>query len=623
MGMLYFLCSSLGAEPLVVSTKVTIEDQSGVEALDLAETSREALQNLSVEWWDVLPVMRQIETFPRFDEDIVESEAQRLLDWYIDHGWRDAVVSYTWYPYDEKVFFRAPFRKEGIQVVFQIFLGQEWQLQSLSLSGLEYKEFTLDSPISPILPTGWRRSYQQNVDADLKQQLGHLGFADPNIYWQSTLVDEKTIALQGGVEWGDVFTFGDLYIVDETGEPWDIVRVDWTGDVYDSARVELLTHRIEQLPSVAMVDMTPRIDDESHKVHLDYVAHRNTQRNVWGVGGFTTQATTWAFDGGVGWSVLNYQSPNLQFSGRHTAGYRTFPNGADFSHQGWGTAHTVETTWALFPNKGVHLLASGDGLSDLQMGFQERLLSGRVGFRWLPTEAMTVDLTSQWSQHHYRAVSSQEAIFARWFEYDQLETDVEAQSVDVHLRWFIPERTLIDWTVTPIGWINQQSFSRTHLRTEFHRTHQKWLWRNRFEFGLIRWDGQRINTLHNRFFLGGGHSLRGWSYNKVHPPGYTGEFFDVNVGGDKVLFASTELQYTLVQGYRVLTFFDVGRVWEYWDDPMTLQTLQPSVGVGFSIPTMVGDVAFMEAVGLHRDSDLLHDPNRWVFHCILVRNLGE
>ena len=89
------------------------------------------------------------------------------------------------------------------------------------------------------------------------------------------------------------------------------------------------------------------------------------------------------------------------------------------------------------------------------------------------------------------------------------------------------------------------------------------------------------------------------------------------------MFVSTELQYTLVSDYRVLTFLDVGRVWAKWDDPMPWYEWYPSTGVGVIIPTMLGDVAFTGAVGIHRDAELLHNPNRLVFHSILIRELGE
>ena len=117
--------------------------------------------------------------------------------------------------------------------------------------------------------------------------------------------------------------------------------------------------------------------------------------------------------------------------------------------------------------------------------------------------------------------------------------------------------------------------------------------------------------------------MRGWGYNKVHVPNYPGKYFDVNIGGEKAMFVSTELQYTLVSDYRVLTFLDVGRVWAKWDDPMPWYEWYPSTGAGIIVPTMLGDVAVTGAIGIYRDSELLHNPNRFVFHSVLVRELGE
>ena len=97
----------------------------------------------------------------------------------------------------------------------------------------------------------------------------------------------------------------------------------------------------------------------------------------------------------------------------------------------------------------------------------------------------------------------------------------------------------------------------------------------------------------------------------------------MNLGGDKSLFLSSEVQYTVYPGYKLLTFVDVGSVLSEWDDPMRLSSMYASTGVGVIIPTMAGDVAFTEAVRLNRDVHFEHAPNRWVFHCILVRELGE
>ena len=72
--------------------------------------------------------------------------------------------------------------------------------------------------------------------------------------------------------------------------------------------------------------------------------------------------------------------------------------------------------------------------------------------------------------------------------------------------------------VTPYGMINEVAFQRFHFNGEHHRQFDRWMWRNRAEIGVLRWAEEAPKTLHNRFFLGGGQSLRGWTYNKVHAP---------------------------------------------------------------------------------------------------------
>jgi len=610
-------------DPIVVNTKVKIVEDAGVEALYIAARSKEAFQYLQSDWWDVLPIMRQLEDFPVLDENLLSVEADNLLNWYIDHGWRDAVVSYTSTPYVGKPLFRGPRKYTSVVADFTVHLGTDWTLTSIELSGLQKDQESIEVVQNRTFPIAWDRQVQQDIEQDLRSQLGRLGYANPEVHWQSSIQGTTEILLAGHVEWGEPYTFGDIQIIDETGQPWELIRSNWSGTVYNLDKVDRMKHRIQELPSVASVTVKVVVDEERNLVDILYEATRNRKSSLKGLGGFTTQATTWAFDGGFGWELVSQTSPSLSLRGRHTLGYRTFPKGLDFSHQGWATNNLLESTWSLYPRSGVQLLTSGNALVDLQMGFQESVFSGEVGLRWIPNSIWTIDWTQEWTQHQYDNVQTQEALFHKWFGEGALLTDVHDVDVSIEARRHRSEKSFLQLKVVPWGQINGQTYQRAHLNVETHTVMDRWLWRNRLEVGALRWEDDSVKTLHNRFFLGGGQSLRGWSYNKVHPPGYTGEFFDVNVGGDKAVLMSTEVQYTLVSDWRLLTFVDVGRVWERWDDPMPLSQLQPSTGIGVVIPTMVGDVALTEAVGFYRDSDLLISPRRFVFHCILVRELGE
>ncbi len=623
--MLFFVSMvnpSVATPSVVVSTQVEIVDVTGVEWLHLAETSKESLKVYANDWWDTLPVLRQMEAFPVLSDLTLQREAERMLSWYIDQGWRDATVSYEWEPYQSKFFLRAPRDVEPVQAKFSILLGGEWTLTNVSINGLSQEGESLSLSKIPSMPCSWNRSVQEDISTELRRELGKRGFANPSIHWQSISSDDRQVELEAFVEWGQRYTFGAVEIVDDEGMPWDILRTSLTNKEYDTALLERLEYRVSQLPSVADVQVHTKLNEEEHTVSVIVKATRNTKRELNIVGGLTTQATTWAFDGGAQWAILNYRSPSVSLSGRHTIGYRLFPNQQDFSHRGWGTHHELEGAWAAFPRQGIQFLTRGEGLSDLQMGYQEQVLMGEFGLRWLPNQRWMVDVTQGWTTHQFSSVAGESAMFERWFGQVGLGMDVEAVDFSILSTWHIPDISFVQLRVTPFGMMNSVPYDRIHFQGEVHRQRDRWLWRNRAELGMLRWKENPVSTLHGRFFLGGGHSLRGWSYNKVHPPGYDGQFFDVNVGGDKVLFLSSEVQYTLVSGYKVLTFLDVGRVWERWDDPMLWTELQPSTGVGFVMPTMVGDVAFIESVGLYRDTELLHAPNRFVFHCILVRELG-
>ena len=608
---------------MIVSSSVEIAGMTGLEWVHTAEMSKESFEQLTFDWWVTIPIMHRLEDFPDYSDELLSLEGDRLLQWYVDHGWRDAVVTYEVRPYQERFLFPGPKNQQAYTVSFQVFLGEDWTLTDISFYGLESTHGELNVPTIPLLPTKWDRSIQRKADDAIRMELGRRGFASPEIYWQSKPLGETEFELEAYVEWGEQYTFGTIQIVNEVGEDWPLLQSTLDGKEYSTDKVNLLRHRLEELPSVSDVQLHEDVDPEHRQVHITFLATPNNTRKIKGVGGFATQATAWAFDGGFRWEVRNRQSPSVLISGRHTAGYRTFPQRLDLSHDGWATKHNLETMWALMPRYGINFLAKGDAFWDLQMGYNEALMDGDLGLRLIPHPYWTLDWTVGWSRHRYSAVYSQKEMFERWFGQGLLEQEALNKDTTIFLRRLQPEISLLEVEVTPYGIINEVAFQRFHLNGEHHSYFDRWLLRNRIEVGVLRWADEAPKTLHNRFFLGGGQSLRGWTYNKVHAPNYPGKHFDVNLGGDKSVFFSSELQYTLVSEYRLLTFLDVGRVWEKWDSPMPWYEWYPSTGMGVIVPTMLGDVAVTGAIGIYRDTELLHNPNRFVFHSVLVRELGK
>ena len=607
--------------PVVVHSKVKIVDQKGMSWDKMAERSETVLTSTASNWWDTLPVMRRLETFHRLDYAIVDDDAMAILQWYRANGWRDAEVRYVVKPFRSNLLFSVPFEQEPYSVVYQVTLGEQWTLNEISLHGLESNDATLSVQL-PSLPRPWNAFEQQSIEQDIRMQLQERGYANPNVQWQSSERGTEQLVLEGYVDWGQQYNFGTVQINGLDDIPISTELMSWTGELYTLPKEQTLQHRLERSPAIASVNVLKDIDSQNKVVNLTYQVMPNTERSVTGTGGLTSEATTWAVDGGVDWLFIHHKGM-LHSKGRHTLGYRMFPQKFYVEQSGIASNHILENTVGLRTRSGIHALLRAQGQTDLQIGYRTSQVNLDAGLRWIPHRDWTVDVTGTLNRHDYSASFGQQEMFNFWFGQDGLQRNLASQQVNLDVMYLKPETISLKFLMTPFGKTNQEFFQRFWMQGESWIPTGNILFRNRLEFGALRWTDTRVDTLHNRFFLGGGQSVRGWSFNKLHPPDYTGQHFDVNLGGDKSLFLSSEVQYTVYPGYKVLTFLDVGSVLSEWDDPMRLSNMYASTGVGVIIPTMVGEVAFTEAVRLNRDVQFDHAPNRWVFHCILVRELGE
>jgi len=70
-------------------------------------------------------------------------------------------------------------------------------------------------------------------------------------------------------------------------------------------------------------------------------------------------------------------------------------------------------------------------------------------------------------------------------------------------------------------------------------------------------DAERV-PLFDRLFLGGAHTIRGFQYRDVGPKDETGE----PIGGRTAAYVSAEYNVPVVKNLRLVTFYDMGMVWE-------------------------------------------------------------
>jgi outer membrane protein insertion porin family len=99
-----------------------------------------------------------------------------------------------------------------------------------------------------------------------------------------------------------------------------------------------------------------------------------------------------------------------------------------------------------------------------------------------------------------------------------------------------------------------------------------------------------------RFFLGGGTTVRGYAQDTLGPKGADGN----PIGGNAFLMENVELRTSLGRGLGLVTFLDGGDVWLKADE-IRLASLKFTTGLGLRYNTPVGPIRIDYGVKLHRE----------------------
>ncbi len=156
------------------------------------------------------------------------------------------------------------------------------------------------------------------------------------------------------------------------------------------------------------------------------------------------------------------------------------------------------------------------------------------------------------------------------------------------------------------GWISPD-LRLARLLTQqkyFHRT-GKVVFASWAQLGLATAFDQRLVTS-DRFFAGGGNSVRGYAEDVISPS----DFFGTIVGGNALLVLNQEVRFPLFKYVRGVGFIDAGRAFETVGQ-MSLKDLAVGTGIGFRIDTPV--VLLRVDMGVPLDSSYGPRKPRWFF----------
>ena len=626
-------------QDVIVATDIQVHGISSGQAVLLEELSRVSLEHYHTEWWDTLPFMRRISPFASIEKYTIDKDAANILYWMADHGWRDAVISYDIEEYSQGILHRVPKKYTAKKLVYKVYLGEIWKVDGVDIYGMD--GITLQSvPHSQQL---WSRNIQKNIDAEIQTVLGKQGYAFPKVQWQSSVVDTNTIHLEGYVEKGHVYQVSDIVITDSQ-KHMDytnnfISQNAWNGERFDLYKIRLLQHRLAKLDNIEEVDYILEKKDTTDTVQIQYVLRTPQRFSVQPIFGLSSQATTWAVDTGIQWKVNSQELGGAQLQGTHILGYRAFPQlhifplsqslqspeeSFNFHNHGINQLQAVEIRKGILPSTGISLVGGASVQRDIQKGYVQNSQEYHLGFRYHPLPKLQIDITHKQAKYDYLAIEGLEDIYEKWFGQQAMFPSQSTQrQMDVNLQILHPKQFLLTVQTSPIVWIEDSTMSRVYIQSEYRTQSDKWMRKFKGQAGGVFWHGEEVETLQNRFFLGGGRSLRGWGYRMVGVPGYDGAYFDVATGGEKLLSASAEFRYQLYPRYNLIAFTDVGRIWSNVHDPIHRKDWLPSVGTGFMIPTMAGDVLFLYAWQLQRDQQMANPPSMSTFHVLLGRELGK
>ena len=104
---------------------------------------------------------------------------------------------------------------------------------------------------------------------------------------------------------------------------------------------------------------------------------------------------------------------------------------------------------------------------------------------------------------------------------------------------------------------------------------------------LGNWRKGETILIHDRFFMGGANSVRGWTERSIGPKSSSGD----PLGGKLALLGNVELRAPIIWQLWGHAFFDVGNVWDY-AEAFSIADFRGSLGWGMAIITPVGPVRF-------------------------------
>ena len=178
--------------------------------------------------------------------------------------------------------------------------------------------------------------------------------------------------------------------------------------------------------------------------------------------------------------------------------------------------------------------------------------------------------------------------------------DTRDKPLDAHRGIY----STVDFRLVPQSLGSSASFTRLFTQYAFYKPVHGMVFANSFRLGLAAQYGGSFVPTSERFFAGGGTTLRGFPLDEAGPirqvpfcpPGQTTNcsLVPIPVGGDQLVIFNSELRYPipLMNNLGGVVFYDGGNVYSHINFPEFLDNYTNTVGVGLRYETPIGPVRF-------------------------------
>lgn len=520
-----------------------------------------------------------------FKESAFKVDLQRLLVWYLEHG-------YIKFKYENPVVTISD-DKKWLFISIYVDEGEQYRIGQQDFSGeLLFPKDELHRDLMLQSNEVFSLS-KRNADIQkLMEKYQDLGYAFVNVIPKMNIQDDgKKVDIEYEFEKGELVYFGEINILGNTKTHDKVLRRELKiheGELYNGTKLRVSKENIERLGyfspgEIVFNTVTPK--GQNHILNLEItVKERSTGTISLGAGYgsyqgffFTTQLSEINFLGRGQTVSLSAQYSIAVLSQNFNLGFQE--------------PYTFDTLWS-----------TGFDIYSIKFPIPYRYTTSRIGFDVRAGHPIA-EYTRLYATYKIETIQDLSADPSVPQSVIQADTGL-LSSVTWNVvrdkrnnRFEVTGGNYQSASLETAGIWGDMSFLKLVLDSRFyHRIAGDLVFRNKVEFGQISGVlGSQIPPA-QKFYLGGPNNMKGYPMFLLGPQTVNPQGIIQPLGGNVEAFSLFELEYPLVReaGIKFVCFFDMGNTWDHWPsgaggDPFVIRT---DAGFGFRWFSPIGPLRF-------------------------------